>query len=104
VPSGLSSVPTKNRKPDVTPRSPCGRDPAKPLTPSGRALASGGEDAAVKLWHVATGREFASLRGHGDYVHAVVFAPNAAMLASGSRDQTIKLWQLDSTLGLGPDD
>jgi WD40 repeat protein len=66
------------------------------FTPDGRALASGGEDAVVKLWHVATGRELASLRGHGGYVHAVAFAPDAEMLASGSRDRTIKLWQLNS--------
>jgi WD40 repeat protein len=73
------------------------------FTPDGRALASGGEDAAVKLWQVATGRELANFKGRGDYVHSVSFAPNEAIVATGSRDKTIKLRETDQVLGFRSD-
>jgi WD40 repeat protein len=57
-------------------------------------VASGGEDATIRLWLVATGREIATLKGHDNYVHAVAFAPDGKTLASGSRDKTIKIWDL----------
>jgi WD40 repeat protein len=35
------------------------------VSPNGKVLATGGEDAMVRLWGLATGRELAVLKGHG---------------------------------------
>ena len=61
-------------------------------SPDGNFLASGGKDAVVKLWHVATGSELRSFNGHEAEVNAVAFGTDGKTLASGSGDQTIKLW------------
>jgi WD40 repeat protein len=60
----------------------------------GGLLGSGGSDATIRLWDVATGRQIATLKGHDNYVHAVAFAPDGKTLASGSRGKTIKIWDL----------
>jgi WD40 repeat protein len=57
-------------------------------------LASGGEDAGVKLWQVATRRELATWKARGDYLHSLEFAPDGHLLAADSRDKTIKLWEI----------
>jgi WD40 repeat protein len=57
-------------------------------------LASGGEDATVRLWQVTAGKALAVVRGHLDYVQAVAFAPDGLTVASGGRDRTIRLWDL----------
>jgi WD40 repeat protein len=59
----------------------------------GKLLSSGGEDAGVKLWQVATRREHATWKAHGDYLHSLEFAPDGQLLAD-SRDKTIKLWEI----------
>jgi WD40 repeat protein len=67
------------------------------FSPQGRTLATSGTDNLVKLWDPATGKERATLRGHGDTVTALAFAPGARQLASASLDKTLKLW--DSVSG-----
>ena len=66
----------------------------------GQTLASGSRDKTIKLWEMASGRERASLTGHGggvfEGVFSVAFSPDGQTLASGSGDNTIKLWEVAS--------
>jgi WD40 repeat protein len=61
----------------------------------GRTLASGGWDADIRLWDVATGRRIGSrFRGHLSAVHQVVFTGDGRSLVSESGDRTVRVWSL----------
>ncbi|MBI1325730.1 hypothetical protein GC170_21420, partial [bacterium] len=58
-------------------------------------LASGSDDATIRLWDVATGAARGTpLAGHKDGVTSVSFSPDGKTLASGSDDATIRLWDV----------
>jgi WD40 repeat protein len=62
------------------------------FSPDSRTLATGGEENTVKIWEVQTGRELATLRGHGGDVYTVAFSPDGRWLASAGEDSTVKVW------------
>jgi WD40 repeat protein len=64
------------------------------FSPDGKWLASGGEDAMVKLWEVATGREVQVFKGHNNSVSSIAFSPDGGMLAAGSLGQNIIVWKV----------
>lgn len=69
---------------------------AMTLTPDGRILATGGNDARICLWDVASGLCVYTLEGHGLAVSALAIAADGRTLASSSWDQTLRLWDLHS--------
>jgi WD40 repeat protein/tRNA A-37 threonylcarbamoyl transferase component Bud32 len=64
--------------------------------PDGGTVASAGEDRAVKLWELPSGRVLHSLTAHTEAVWGLAFSPDGSLLASGSRDGTIALWNVDT--------
>jgi WD40 repeat protein len=59
-----------------------------------KLLAAGCEDGTIRLWEVATGNEFSTIKGLGAGVRSVAFSPDDKLLASGGDDKTIRLWRL----------
>ncbi|HJT79352.1 MAG TPA: WD40 repeat domain-containing protein, partial [Gemmataceae bacterium] len=86
------------------------------FSPDGKTLASGGQDCAVVLWDLVTGKARTTLRGHQEPVACVAFSPDGKLVASGSagvlpgaareKRGQVKLWDAASgkeraTLTLG---
>ena len=62
------------------------------LTPDGKTLAAGGDNGAIRLWNVQTGKFTNTLKSHSSAIYALAFSPDGKTLVSGSADATIKIW------------
>jgi WD40 repeat protein len=62
------------------------------ISPDGRTIAFGTNDAQIRLHDAATGKEMKKLKGHANGTASIVFSPNGKTLAShGLADNTIRL-------------
>jgi WD40 repeat protein len=62
------------------------------FSPNSGTLASGSDDAVIRLWDPDTAVLQARLEGHRRAVLCVAFDPNGKALATTSRDCTARLW------------
>jgi WD40 repeat protein len=64
--------------------------------PSGKLLATGRSDRAVRLWDAATGECLHTFLGHKDVVYHGAFSPDGRVLATASWDGTVRLWHVEA--------
>jgi len=66
------------------------------FSPDGRFIANSGDDQAIKLWDVHSGKLITILRGHSGMVNCVDFNADGSLLASGGNDRKIKIWNMNT--------
>ncbi|WP_422928788.1 WD40 repeat domain-containing protein [Singulisphaera sp. PoT] len=71
------------------------------ISPDGKTLATGDNQAVVTLRDIEKKTVLATLKGHSERVNAVAFSPDGKVLASGSTDRTVKLWDVASHREIG---
>jgi WD40 repeat protein len=64
------------------------------ISPNSTRLATGGDDHGVRIWDPQTYRVQTELRGHTDWVHAVVFGSNDQQVYSAGADGRVLRWDL----------
>src|SRR5262249_10837299 len=71
------------------------------FSPDGQTLATVGANNVLRLWRVAdvlAGRNsepHATLKGHADVIHRVVWSRDGKWLATASQDRSVRLWSAD---------
>lgn len=63
---------------------------------SGNKALSGGEDNALRVWDLSSGKAIVTMQGHTDHVYCCTFFDGGRKALSGSKDNTLKVWDLNT--------
>jgi WD40 repeat protein len=66
------------------------------LSPDGRQVVSGSNDAVVRLWDVDMGKVIAKWMGHNDVVWDVSWNRDGRRIVSGDDNGTVRVWDVES--------
>ncbi|MGD9980082.1 MAG: TIR domain-containing protein [Hyphomonadaceae bacterium] len=71
------------------------------FSPNGQFLVTTSQDNKARIWDIAGGREFLSLRWQGERFYNIAFSPNGAHVVTGSsEDDVARVWDVsDARLG-----
>ena len=84
----LDKLPSHSEPPVIT---------ALSVSPSGELIAAAGDDHAIRIVALKTGKTLSTLSGHLGWVQCVEFSPNGKRLASCGHDGTLRIWSIDET-------
>ena len=72
------------------------------MSPDGRYLASAGEDLAINLWDLGSGKRIKKMTGHSASIYSLAFSNESTVLVSGGGDWTVRCWDVKSSGGVAP--
>lgn len=59
-----------------------------------------GEDLAINIWDLGSGKRIKKMTGHSASVYSLAFSAESSLLVSGSADCTVRCWDIKSAGGL----
>lgn len=59
-----------------------------------------GEDLAINLWDLGSGRRIKKMTGHTASIYSLAFSAESSLLVSGGADWTVRCWDVKSAGGL----
>lgn len=62
------------------------------VSPDGKQAASAGEDGAIILWDLGSGKVIKKMTGHTAMIHTLAFDSEGSTVISGGADYTVRLW------------
>jgi WD40 repeat protein len=69
------------------------------FSPSGKLIATAGDDLTIRWWEAATGKPVAVCQGHKDKITSLAISPDGKTMISGCQDGMILFWDLDKVPG-----
>lgn len=58
-----------------------------------------GEDLAINLWDLGSGKRVKKMMGHNASVYSLAFSAESSLLVSGGADWTVRCWDVKSAGG-----
>lgn len=59
-----------------------------------------GEDLAINLWDLGSGRRIKKMTGHTASIYSLAFSEESSLLVSGGADWTVRCWDVKSSGGM----
>ncbi len=58
-----------------------------------------GEDLAINLWDLGSGKRVKKMTGHTSSIYTLAFSAESSLLVSGGADWTVRTWDIKSAGG-----
>ena len=58
---------------------------------------SSGEDLAINLWDLGSGRRIKKMTGHTASIYSLAFSSESSLLVSGGADWTVRCWNVKNS-------